>query len=143
MNCSNIDWQLNATEAHWHQHASIRRISRFAPHPPGRDRRPRPDNENAAGALQFLCNQLIKFLSGSDLRVPPDAEALGLDGSNQRFHTSTVRPRVREEHISHCTTLCLERQKVKPRRAAHCVMGYGADRSYDLESTLGASIGNG
>src|SRR6185295_12277905 len=60
-----------------------------------------PHHEHAFGTVELLLDRPPPLVAAADLRVPPDAEPLGLERRDERLHPFAVLCLVGDEHVAH------------------------------------------
>lgn len=82
--------------------AALRPIGLVPDEPPlGADRTLAPHHDDAARSIELLLDVLAPLRPGGDLRVPPDAEPVGLERLHERRHPGPILGLVGHEDVAH------------------------------------------
>src|SRR5262245_38930661 len=73
------------------------------------DRALAPGDDHALGGVEVLLDILVPIGSAADVSVPPDSEALGFQGSDERRQPSAILGLVGHEHVRWRTHHCSPR----------------------------------
>ena len=92
---------LDFVEERRHEDAAFARLRRLVGHPLRADRVVRPDDNRAHRAFKGLLNHAVVALAEGDIAVPPDVEAVRLQGLDERLYPGAIGSRVAQKDGAH------------------------------------------